>query len=420
MKLNIQKTKSGYSLAFVLILGAFLVFCPFYSGPVVLAEDDVEDLNQDVSERQKEINELEKQVSTIEDEIAKKQQEEKSLNNQISVLDGEIKKTETKIQETELKIDTTKKEITVKEGEIKQKEAEINKQKEVLAEFIRIMYQQDQKSTAEMMFSNGSFSDYLNEMQNTETLENKGQEILEAVKQLKQDLAWQKQVLEAKRDSLQGLSDKLDISKSNLDEEKENKQQILGETQAQEDKYQALLEKARKEQESINVEIRDLEREIRKQLANRHEESDNQWDQIKGDGTLSWPVNPYKGISAYFMDPSYYSYFGVNHYAIDIPTSQGTPMYAPADGYVVRYRDAGYGYSYIMLMHANDLSTVYGHTSASFVSAGQYVTKGQVIGLSGGTPGTKGAGLMTTGPHLHLEVRVNGVPVDPLRYLPGL
>ncbi|MFH2104616.1 MAG: M23 family metallopeptidase, partial [Parcubacteria group bacterium] len=114
------------------------------------------------------------------------------------------------------------------------------------------------------------------------------------------------------------------------------------------------------------------------------------------------------------------SYFGVNHYAIDVPTPQGTPMYAPADGYVVRYRDAGYGYSYIMLMHANDLSTVYGHTSASFVSAGQYVTEGQVIGLSGGTPGTKGAGLMTTGPHLHLEVRVNGVPVDPLRYLPGL
>ncbi|NQV12814.1 MAG: peptidoglycan DD-metalloendopeptidase family protein [Parcubacteria group bacterium] len=418
--MNIYKTNHKFSFSLILTLSAFLVLCPFYSGKILLAEDDVEDLNQDVSERQKEINELEKQVSTIEEEITKKQQEEQSLNNQISILDGEIEKTETKIQETELKIDTTKKEITVKQAEIKQKEAEINKQKEVLAEFIRIMYQQDQKTTVEMMFSNRSFSDYLNEMQNTETLENKGQEVLEVVKQLKQDLAWQKQVLEAKRDSLQGLSDKLDISKSNLDEEKENKQQILGETQAQEDKYQALLEKARKEQENINVEIRDLEREIRKQLANRHEESDNQWDKIKGDGTLSWPVNPYKGISAYFMDPSYASYFGVNHYAIDLPTPQGTPMYAPADGYVVRYRDAGYGYSYILLMHANDLSTVYGHTSASFVSAGQYVTEGQVIGLSGGTPGTKGAGLMTTGAHLHLEVRVNGVPVDPLRYLPGL
>lgn len=385
-----------------------------------MAEKSAEDLNQDISERNKEINELEKQVSTIEDEIAKKQEEEKSLNNQISILDGEIKKTETKIQETELKIDTTKKEITQKEGEIKQKEAEINKQKVVLAEFIRIMYQQDQKSTVEMMFSNGSFSDYLNEMQNTEMLENKGQEVLEVVKKLKQDLAWQKQVLEAKSDSLQELSDRLDVSRSNLDQEKESKQQILSETEAQEDKYQALLEKARQEQESINVEIRDLEREIRKQLANRYKESNNQWDQIKGDGTLAWPVNPYKGISAYFMDPSYSSYFGTNHYAIDIPTPQGTPMYAPADGYVVRYRDAGYGYSYIMLMHANDLSTVYGHASASFVSAGQYVTEGQVIGLSGATPGTKGAGLMTTGPHLHLEVRVNGVPVDPLRYLPGV
>ena len=414
------KANRKFSPSLILILSTFLVLFPFYSGPVVLAEKSADDLNQDISERQKEINELDKQVSTIEEEIAKKQQEEQSLNNQISILSNEIKKTETEIKETELKIDTTKKEITQKAGEIKQKEAEINKQKKVLAEFIRIMHQQDQKSTVEMMFSSGSFSDYLNDMQNTETLENNGQEILTTVKQLKQDLAWQKQVLEAKEESLQGLSDKLDINKSNLDQEKENKQQILSETQAQEDKYQALLAKARQEQEDINVEIKNLEREIRKQLADRYQESGNKWDEIEGDGTLSWPVNPYRGISAYFMDPSYSSYFGVNHYAIDIPTPQGTPMYAPADGYVVRYRDAGYGYSYIMLMHANDLSTVYGHASASFVSAGQYVTEGQVIGLTGGTPGTKGAGLMTTGAHLHLEVRVNGVPVDPLRYLPGL
>ena len=71
-----------------------------------------------------------------------------------------------------------------------------------------------------------------------------------------------------------------------------------------------------------------------------------------------------------------------------------------------------------MLMHNDELATVYGHISAFNVSEGQYIKQGDVIGLSGGTPGTLGAGWMTTGAHLHLEVRVNGRPVDALNYLP--
>jgi len=102
---------------------------------------------------------------------------------------------------------------------------------------------------------------------------------------------------------------------------------------------------------------------------------------------------------------------------MDIPVSVGTPVRAPAEGYVARVRDAkGPGYSYILLIHGDNVSTVFGHLSGFAVNEGDIVTRGSVIGYSGGAPGMNGAGL-SSGPHLHFEVRENNRAVNPRRYL---
>lgn len=135
---------------------------------------------------------------------------------------------------------------------------------------------------------------------------------------------------------------------------------------------------------------------------------------------LSWPVDPALGISAFFEDKGYEQRFGLPHHAVDIPVEQDSLVYAPADGIVVRVSENGMGFNAVTLQHGGGLATLYGHVSEFLVEEGQRVREGQPIARSGGQPGTAGAGLLSTGPHLHFEVIVDGHHVDPMRYLPPL
>jgi murein DD-endopeptidase MepM/ murein hydrolase activator NlpD len=105
--------------------------------------------------------------------------------------------------------------------------------------------------------------------------------------------------------------------------------------------------------------------------------------------------------------------FGHNgHPGIDIAAAWGTPIHASGTGVVIYASwESGYG-NYTCINHGNSISTCYGHQSAIYVSVGQTVTRGQVIGAEGSTG-------HSTGPHVHFEVRVNGVVHNPRNFIPG-
>jgi len=101
---------------------------------------------------------------------------------------------------------------------------------------------------------------------------------------------------------------------------------------------------------------------------------------------------------------------GAFHTGIDIDATIGTPIRAPADGAVINAAfTGGYGRE-VMLDHGHDVTTIFGHLSAIAVLPGQHVTRGQIIGFVGDSG-------RATGPHLHYEVRVHNVPVNPHKYL---
>ncbi len=98
------------------------------------------------------------------------------------------------------------------------------------------------------------------------------------------------------------------------------------------------------------------------------------------------------------------------HQGLDICAPMKTPIVAPADGMIGRV-GSNYGYGKTLTMvHGNGLKTKYAHLSEVLVKKGEYVKRGQEIALVGATG-------RTTGPHLHYEVHLNGVPVDPRRYI---
>jgi len=135
---------------------------------------------------------------------------------------------------------------------------------------------------------------------------------------------------------------------------------------------------------------------------------------------MSWPLKTEIKIEAVFHDEKYEKEFGQVHEGLDIFAPQDTTVYAPLGGIVEKVSINGYGYSYIILKHEDDLYTTYGHISKSLVQKGDRIKKGDKIALTGGTPGTIGAGYFTTGPHLHFEVFENGKHRNPLRFLPDL
>ena len=101
---------------------------------------------------------------------------------------------------------------------------------------------------------------------------------------------------------------------------------------------------------------------------------------------------------------------GAFHSGIDIDAPTGTPVRAAADGDVAEAAmNAGYGRE-VVLDHGHDVLTIYGHLSAFAVIVGQHVTRGQIVGYVGQSG-------RATGPHLHYEVRVHNVPVNPHKYL---
>lgn len=396
----------------------FLFFYIFLTNPSpVLANysSEIEQIQQDIEEQQKKIKELGEQQKVYEEKIDIKRKEAINLKSQLSILSSQISKTGIEIKTKETEINATNLIIKNLQYKIIEQQEEINQKKEELKRILQLVNKEDQKSILEAIFLNDSITDILGNIRYLSSLNASLSHSLTRIKLVKEGLELQEKDVRLRLQDLGNLKNEIEDKKKVLANEKYANQYLLKETRGAEWKFQSLLAEAKQEQQKMENDIARMETEVRNRLAQEKDQSGLLEEE--GNIVFSWPV-PFEKVTCVFHDPDYpYRNWIGEHSGVDLRAGQGTLLRAAASGYVARARNGGMGYSYIMLIHNDTFSTVYGHVSEFWVEGDEYVRRGQVIGKSGGLPGTPGAGRFSTGPHLHFEVRRNGVPVNPLDYL---
>ena len=396
---------------FIAILLGFLLTSSGVS--LVFAEtsitgQEIQEINEEISSKKAKVDQINDKIDEYKAKVKQAESKQISLSNEIELLDNRVAQTELEIQAANEEISLVDAEIKVTDNSIVEAEKVLASQLEMIVSILREIRSADHASVVDWIFGTDSFSELFGQIENLETIHSDLADSLEQTKQTKLSLQTYKQEQETRRLSLETLQKELTEKIELLENQKQSKGILLAESANSEAEFQALLSELLAEEQYVNRQIASLQYGIEQKL----KESD-----VVGDSSvLSWPVYPEKGLSATFHDPTYPFRHLFEHPGIDIPVSVGTPIKSAAPGYVAWVKEGRlYGY-YVLVIHADGVATLYAHLSKILVETDQFVMRGEAIGLSGGRPGMPGAGL-STGPHLHYEVRKDGIPTNPLNYL---
>lgn len=435
-------------------------------------EDRYED---EILEKRQKISELQQNIeSGLLDFDAQKKISETSAekmiesNTSAKTLQGELDIFTEDINALEKRIAIMTDRIALKEGQISLlsgEKANVQKAKELQEKMVLDYFQlyqtadeefiddQELKRSLELLFTESSPADNIQEIAGLEEVDRYSREMFYLLDSTTSRLYEANKVIQEENEKILDLKERLEEEREVMREQKFAQRELLLQTENSEIKYQKMLQSSlnemrqasediqslQEENSTLNEELKELERKKRfeQQIITKERIREKMLEQISDENKelsvdelgklfafesnefapLQWPVEPTRGISAYFHDEKYKQRFGQEHDAIDIPVPQGSDVKSATAGYVYKAVDNGKGFSYIVILHRDNIRTMYGHISKIMVEEGQMVQEGEVIGLSGGTPGTDGAGTLTTGPHLHFQVTEGNNPQNPLEYL---
>ncbi|MGN0601373.1 MAG: murein hydrolase activator EnvC family protein [Oscillospiraceae bacterium] len=412
----------------------------------------------DIDKLEEQQEALDKKIKEAQEDIESEQQVQADIDEQISLVEKTIEKYDVTIQKYNEDISDLSKEIEKSEKNIEQKQQEIEQGVEDFKKRIRVMYINGTDSYTDILIGAKDFYDMLMKIELVKRVANHDNEMIDNLVELKRQYESEKEVLEenkkdleekrkeqqTQKDKQQAQKDKLTelYSKSIAAEEqlkkaeaayKKNQESLKAEQAEFEADLQALY---KKEEKRKKKEAEEAERKRQELLAQQQQQQSssggatNNTDQGSTDNSdhgytdksqFTWPVPGF-----YHITYGVGWRWGAYHQGIDISSAniRGAKICAAASGTVIRVVNGcthdygksgscgcggGYG-NYCIIDHGNGYWTLYGHSEGITVSVGQYVNQGDVIGTVGSTG-------FSTGPHLHFEIRLNGVAQNPSNYV---
>lgn len=382
------------------------------------------------------ISELEARQAELEAQQAEYQQKLNDSNAAVSeqqaevdALVGQVEAVTEEIQVCYQKIAIYDERIAEKQTAIDAANAEIETNMDVLRQRIKTIYISGDVSALEIVLGAKDFSDFLDKLQLVQYVSNHDEELINGIKEQLNAIADEKAALEADKADLEAEQDTLTEKQNELTTLLEENKETLASLQSAAADAEMQLSLSEEELSGLSEEIQAYYRQQREALAAQQAAASSGDDddsgsssidysapqQVETDGSWTWPT-PGVITSQYGEGRSYET-----HNAIDIGTSIGTPIYAANSGTVVNcfsgcphtnygsgWCSCGGGYgNFVWILHDNGYETIYGHMISTAVSYGQRVSNGQLIGYVGSSG-------WSTGPHLHFELRINGVKSNPM------
>ena len=384
---------------------------------------------------QSEIDELQKKLDALEQQAQEQQDVINDLTNQKArfitrkiALDG-------KIEINRQMIELIGEQIKIYDEIIAEKQAELDKaleketaQTELLRSRIRAMEENSSYSYASFIFDSSSVTELLSRIGDVNDIMHYDKALEEEYMAAREDVESIKKSYEEARHEQELLQKELDTKQAELDAQVEAAYTMIADIETLSDdaqaEYEAIAEAEAEAEETLQEAIRKRAAEEAAKNAANNANSGGASGGASGGGTsggsatslsdLQWPVPSCTLITSRFgyrVAPT--AGASTYHGGLDIGAGMGASIVAAGAGDVI-YAGANGGYgNCVMIDHGNGIVTVYAHMSSIGVSYGQYVTAGQYIGAVGSTG-------ISSGPHCHFEIRINGAQTDPAAYFSGL